>query len=128
MPLLGKDDSEVSQGMTEVVASNATSSKRPSSDSKISLNGDLRAHAAKKIAKDHKQPSVKRAAPQTQKSLSASKRDAIWLTAIAQDRDAKALSALFDVYTPKLKGWLMARGAGGGSSLKGRICREPVLR
>ena len=60
--------------------------------------------------------SAKRAAPQTQKSLSASKRDAIWLSAIAQDRDAKALSDLFDVYTPKLKGWLMARGAGGATA------------
>ena len=52
-----------------------------------------------------------RAAPQTQKALSASKRDAQWLVLIAEHRDAKALTALFDVYSPKLKGWLMARGA-----------------
>lgn len=59
---------------------------------------------------------VKRAVPQTPKSLSASKRDAIWLAAIAKERDAKALSALFDIYSPKLKGWLMARGAGGATA------------
>ena len=53
----------------------------------------------------------RRAPPQTAKALSASKRDALWLERIATDRDAQALSALFDVYTPKLKGWLMARGA-----------------
>ena len=57
-----------------------------------------------------------RAAPQTQKALSASKRDALWLEAIAKERDAKALSALFDVYTPKLTGWLMARGAPGATA------------
>ena len=53
----------------------------------------------------------RRAPPQTAKALSASKRDALWLADIAERRDATALSALFDVYTPKLKGWLMARGA-----------------
>ena len=58
----------------------------------------------------------RRAPPQTAKALSASKRDAIWLQAIAENRDATALSALFDVYTPKLKGWLMARGAGGSTA------------
>ncbi|GLQ21943.1 RNA polymerase sigma factor [Algimonas porphyrae] len=58
----------------------------------------------------------KRAAPQTAKSLSASKRDANWLKSIAEDRDAQALTDLFDVYTPKLKGWLMARGAGGATA------------
>lgn len=57
-----------------------------------------------------------RAAPQTAKSLSASKRDAIWLKAIAEDRDANALNDLFGVYSPKLKGWLMARGAGGATA------------
>lgn len=63
-----------------------------------------------------KPKSVKRAKPQTQKSLSASKRDAIWLKSIADSRDAKALSDLFEVYTPKLKGWLMARGAGDSTA------------
>ena len=57
-----------------------------------------------------------RAAPQTAKSLSASKRDANWLKSISENRDAKALSALFDVYSPKLKGWLMARGAPGATA------------
>lgn len=61
-------------------------------------------------------PLPKRAAPQSEKSLSASKRDAIWLAAIAENRDATALTALFDVYSPKLKGWLMARGAGGATA------------
>lgn len=116
MPLSGKDESEAAQGTTEAVVSNTTTSKLQSPASKISLGGDLRAHAAKTIAKENKQPLAKRAAPQTQKSLSASKRDAIWLQAIAQDRDAKALTDLFDVYTPKLKGWLMARGAGGATA------------
>ncbi|WP_189497404.1 RNA polymerase sigma factor [Algimonas arctica] len=57
-----------------------------------------------------------RAALMTEKSLSASKRDAIWLTAIADNRDATALTALFEVYSPKLIGWLMARGAGGSTA------------
>lgn len=63
-----------------------------------------------------KPKTVKRAKPQTKKSLSASKRDAIWLNAIAESRDAKALTDLFEVYTPKLRGWLMARGAGGSTA------------
>lgn len=63
-----------------------------------------------------KSPLTPRAAPQTEKSLSASKRDALWLAAIADKRDASALTALFDVYTPKLRGWLMARGAGGATA------------
>ena len=58
----------------------------------------------------------RRAPPQTQKALSASKRDAQWLVRIAEHRDAKALTALFDVYSPKLKGWLMARGAPGATA------------
>jgi RNA polymerase sigma-70 factor (ECF subfamily) len=61
-------------------------------------------------------PLTPRAAPQSEKALSASKRDALWLAAIADKRDAAALSALFDVYTPKLRGWLMARGAGGATA------------
>ncbi len=58
----------------------------------------------------------RRAPPQTEKSLSASKRDALWLSAIANNRDAKALTDLFDVYSPKLKGWLMARGAAAATA------------
>ena len=50
------------------------------------------------------------------KSMSAAKRDAIWLTAIAEKKDARALSDLFEVYGPKLKGWLMARGVGSGTA------------
>lgn len=61
-------------------------------------------------------PLTQRALPQTEKSLSASKRDALWLVAIAEKRDARALTALFDIYSPKLKGWLMARGAGGATA------------
>ena len=48
------------------------------------------------------------------KSISAAKRDALWLSAIAQKQDARALSDLFETYGPKLKGWLMARGAANG--------------
>lgn len=60
--------------------------------------------------------SKSRSVTQSPKSLSASKRDAAWLKVISEDRDAKALSALFDIYTPKLKGWLMARGAGDATA------------
>jgi RNA polymerase sigma-70 factor (ECF subfamily) len=52
----------------------------------------------------------------SKKSISAAKRDAAWLAAIASERDAKALSDLFEVYGPKLKGWLMARGVGNGTA------------
>jgi len=52
----------------------------------------------------------------SQKSLSAAKRDAIWLKSIAESQDAKALSDLFEIYGPKLKGWLMARGVGSGTA------------
>ncbi|WP_156811891.1 RNA polymerase sigma factor [Robiginitomaculum antarcticum] len=50
------------------------------------------------------------------KSISAAKRDALWLAAIATHRDVKALTELFKIYGPKLKGWLMARGAGSGTA------------
>jgi RNA polymerase sigma-70 factor (ECF subfamily) len=50
------------------------------------------------------------------KSMSAAKRDAIWLHDIAERQDAKALSDLFGIYGPKLKGWLMARGVGNGTA------------
>ncbi|WP_427452751.1 sigma-70 family RNA polymerase sigma factor [Litorimonas sp. WD9-15] len=52
----------------------------------------------------------------SKKSLSAAKRDALWLAAIAEKQDAKALSDLFEIYGPKLKGWLMARGVGNGTA------------
>lgn len=52
----------------------------------------------------------------SQKSLSAAKRDAQWLKSIAEAQDARALSDLFEVYGPKLKGWLMARGVGSGTA------------
>lgn len=50
------------------------------------------------------------------KSKSAAKRDANLLKRIAEDRDQRALSELFEIYAPKLKGWLMARGNGSGTS------------
>ena len=50
------------------------------------------------------------------KSINASKRDAIWLDKIAKQQDAKALSDLFEVYGPKLKGWLMVRGVGNATA------------
>lgn len=52
----------------------------------------------------------------SKKSMSAAKRDAIWLHDIAEKQDAKALSDLFEIYGPKLKGWLMARGVGNGTA------------
>jgi len=58
--------------------------------------------------------------------MSAAKRDAIWLKAIADVQDAKALSDLFEVYGPKLKGWLMARGV--GSSTAEDIVQDVMLK
>lgn len=52
----------------------------------------------------------------TKKSLSAAKRDALWLQSIAEEQNARALSELFEVYGPKLKGWLMARGVGSATA------------
>ncbi|GGX64930.1 ECF RNA polymerase sigma factor RpoE [Litorimonas cladophorae] len=52
----------------------------------------------------------------SKKSISAAKRDAAWLNSIANQQDARALSELFEVYGPKLKGWLMARGVGNGTA------------
>ncbi len=52
----------------------------------------------------------------SKKSMSAAKRDAIWLHHIAEKQDPKALSDLFEIYGPKLKGWLMARGVGNGTA------------
>jgi len=49
-------------------------------------------------------------------SMSAAKRDAAWMERIAKHEDAKALSDLFELYGPKLKGWLMARGVGNGTA------------
>jgi RNA polymerase sigma-70 factor (ECF subfamily) len=54
-------------------------------------------------------------APST-KSISAAKRDASWMESIKSEKDAKALSDLFEIYRPKLKGWLMARGVGEGTA------------
>ena len=52
----------------------------------------------------------------SQKSISAAKRDAAWLERIKTEKDAQALSDLFEIYRPKLKGWLMARGVGNGTA------------
>jgi len=49
-------------------------------------------------------------------TFSAAKRDAIWLDDIAKKRDARALSDLFEIYGPKLKGWLVARSVGNGTA------------
>ena len=50
------------------------------------------------------------------KSISAAKRDAAWLERIKTDKDPQALSDLFEIYRPKLKGWLMARGVSNGTA------------
>lgn len=63
----------------------------------------------------NKSPSVSGFAP-SKKSISAAKRDAAWLERIKTGQDAQALSDLFEVYRPKLKGWLMARGVGNGTA------------
>jgi len=52
----------------------------------------------------------------TTKSISAAKRDAAWMERIKTEKDADALSDLFEIYRPKLKGWLMARGVGDGTA------------
>ena len=52
----------------------------------------------------------------SKKSVSAANRDAAWLDRIAVHRDDGALSDLFEVYGPKLKGWLKARGVGSGTA------------
>ena len=52
----------------------------------------------------------------SKKSISAAKRDAAWLERIKTNEDAQALSDLFEIYRPKLKGWLMARGVGNGTA------------
>jgi len=64
---------------------------------------------------EEQRPSAKGFAP-SQKSVSAAKRDAIWLDKIANEKDARALSEIFEIYGPKLKGWLMARGVGNGTA------------
>ena len=52
----------------------------------------------------------------SKKSISAAKRDAAWLERIKTDKDPQALSDLFEIYRPKLKGWLMARGVSNGTA------------
>jgi len=63
-----------------------------------------------------KQPSSVRGFSLSKKSISAARRDAEWLDKIANQQDANALSDLFEIYGPKLKGWLMARGVGSGTA------------
>lgn len=48
--------------------------------------------------------------------LGIAARDAVYMKAITEKRDQKALSLLFNIYADKLKGWLMARGAGNGTA------------
>ncbi len=64
-------------------------------------------------AKSSKKKLANKATP---KSKSAAKRDAELLKQIAENRDAQALTQLFKIYAPKLKGWLMARGNGSGTA------------
>ena len=52
----------------------------------------------------------------SKKSISAAKRDAAWLERIKTEKDPQALSDLFEIYRPKLKGWLMARGVPNGTA------------
>lgn len=66
----------------------------------------------------------RRASP---KSMSAAKRDAHWLYSIANKQDARALSELFEIYGPKLKGWLMARGVGNGTAEDSSRCDDQSL-
>lgn len=108
MPISGKD-------CEQDPASLDAKSKTPSV---IEQKSDLgtRAKAIADVKAEQSPAKIVRAAPQSEKSLSASKRDALWLSAIAENRDATALTDLFDVYTPKLKGWLMARGAGAATA------------
>ena len=113
MPLTDKQNRRV-DGLVPPLADSAALKKTlPRSDA---AEAEVAAESAPAKPLSIKPPTKPRAAPQTQKSLSASKRDAIWLKAIAENRDAKALTALFDVYSPKLKGWLMARGAGAATA------------
>ena len=63
-----------------------------------------------------KQPSSVRGFSLSKKSISAARRDAEWLDKIANQQDANALSDLFEIYGPKLKGWMMARGVGSGTA------------
>lgn len=58
-------------------------------------------------------PKKKAASP---KSVSAAQRDAQRLERIAKFQDEKALSEIFAIYGPKLKGWLMARGVGSATA------------
>ena len=63
-----------------------------------------------------KQPFSVQGFSPSKKSISAARRDAEWLDKIANQQDANALSDLFEIYGPKLKGWLMARGVGSGTA------------
>lgn len=65
---------------------------------------------------DGEGPKKRRASNISPKSLSAAKRDAVWMAEIRDDRSHKALKDLFEVYGPRLKGWLMARGVGDGTA------------
>jgi len=53
---------------------------------------------------------------QKETSRGVAKRDAAWMTSIAVDKSHTALTELFSIYGPKLKGWLMARGVGAGTA------------
>lgn len=50
------------------------------------------------------------------KSQSAAERDAALMAAVRDKQDARSLANLFEIYGPKLKGWLMSRGLGSGTA------------
>ena len=70
--------------------------------------------AGMEMAEKHVQ--LKQGFASSKASISAAKRDAAWLDKIANQQDPQALSDLFELYDPKLKGWLMARGVGNGTA------------
>ena len=58
----------------------------------------------------------KKPSKQGVKSKSSAIRDAAWMKDIRDNQSQEALTKLFSVYGPKLKGWLMARGVGAGTA------------
>lgn len=59
---------------------------------------------------------VRRRLHASEQSRTRAATDARLLKAIAENQDARALSDLFDIYGPKLKGWLMARSVGSATA------------
>lgn len=76
------------------------------------MSASIRCHGMKDIPEIPK----RHALPASKESLSAAERDVAWMASIAKQQDANALTELFQVYAPKLKGWLMARGVSSGTA------------